>query len=365
MTHSGLATDRESRDPRVDLFRGIALIVIAVDHILANPVARLTPVSWGYSDMAEVFLFLSGYVAGLSALKRRTLRQGLFSRFLIRSLQIYLAYVITTCLLLLLVRRSGSGSVVGRFGENLLSGSWTLVLRDILLLQGIASHLAILILYMFLLSTFPVIIKLCRWRPRLILLLSIGLYVWAQTKGFSLVQSFRQTAYYDPFAWQFIFYLGTVVALSDGRMKRLLEHRATLLAACLVVGTLHVLHGLGIVPIEWRMKPSLGPLRVVHFVGLAIVAQGIVPRTLPKSSCSRFGPARPWPIWSCIACGRHSLLIYCTGAIASGVASIWVEKSGRDSLSLVGANVFVIACLITIAVLAERFLPQQRQTHLR
>ena len=70
------------RDLRLDLFRGIGLWMIFLDHIPHDVVSWLTLRNYGFSDAAEFFVFISGYLAGfiygpiikaghfLSALKR-------------------------------------------------------------------------------------------------------------------------------------------------------------------------------------------------------------------------------------------------------------------------------------------------------
>ena len=54
-----------TRDLRLDLFRGIALFLIFVDHIPGNVLSHFTIQSIGFSDAAEVFIFISGYTAAL------------------------------------------------------------------------------------------------------------------------------------------------------------------------------------------------------------------------------------------------------------------------------------------------------------
>ena len=51
------------RDLRLDLFRGLALWLIFLDHIPANVVNWLTIRNYGFSDAAEIFVFISGYTA--------------------------------------------------------------------------------------------------------------------------------------------------------------------------------------------------------------------------------------------------------------------------------------------------------------
>ena len=51
------------RDLRLDLFRGIALWLIFLDHIPSNIVNWVTIRNYGFSDAAEIFVFISGYTA--------------------------------------------------------------------------------------------------------------------------------------------------------------------------------------------------------------------------------------------------------------------------------------------------------------
>ena len=51
------------RDLRLDLFRGIALWLIFLDHIPSNVVSWITIRNYGFSDATEIFVFISGYTA--------------------------------------------------------------------------------------------------------------------------------------------------------------------------------------------------------------------------------------------------------------------------------------------------------------
>ena len=53
------------RDLRLDLFRGIALWLIFLDHIPTNIVSWVTIRNYGFSDATEIFIFISGYTAAL------------------------------------------------------------------------------------------------------------------------------------------------------------------------------------------------------------------------------------------------------------------------------------------------------------
>src|SRR5258708_4275654 len=51
------------RDLRLDLFRGLALWLIFLDHIPSNIVNWVTIRNYGFSDATEIFVFISGYTA--------------------------------------------------------------------------------------------------------------------------------------------------------------------------------------------------------------------------------------------------------------------------------------------------------------
>src|ERR1700674_3295766 len=83
------------RDPRIDLFRGLALWLIFLDHIPANIVSWITIRNYGFSDAAEIFIFISGYTAAL--VYGRTMRDHGFpiaaAQILRRTWQVYVAHV--------------------------------------------------------------------------------------------------------------------------------------------------------------------------------------------------------------------------------------------------------------------------------
>src|SRR5438270_7903133 len=83
------------RDLRLDLFRGIALWLIFLDHIPSNLVAWVTIRNYGFSDATEIFVFVSGYTAAF--VYGREMRERGFviagARILRRAWQIYVAHV--------------------------------------------------------------------------------------------------------------------------------------------------------------------------------------------------------------------------------------------------------------------------------
>src|SRR6202521_3714161 len=83
------------RELRIDLFRGLALWLIFIDHMSPDILTWFTIRSYGFSDAAEIFIFISGYTAAF--VYGRAMRESGFviaaARILRRVWQIYVANV--------------------------------------------------------------------------------------------------------------------------------------------------------------------------------------------------------------------------------------------------------------------------------
>src|ERR1700684_1541457 len=83
------------RDLRLDLFRGLALWLIFLDHIPSNIVSWVTIRNYGFSDATEIFVFISGYTAAF-VYGREMDNRGFIvasARILKRVWQIYVAHI--------------------------------------------------------------------------------------------------------------------------------------------------------------------------------------------------------------------------------------------------------------------------------
>src|SRR3954452_2631225 len=85
-----------ARDIRLDLFRGLALWFIFLDHIPTNIVSWLTVRNYGFSDATEIFVYISGYTAVI-AYSRMMQREGWLraaARIYRRVWQLYVAHIL-------------------------------------------------------------------------------------------------------------------------------------------------------------------------------------------------------------------------------------------------------------------------------
>ena len=83
------------RELRIDLFRGLALWLIFIDHMSPDVLTWFTIRNYGFSDATEIFIFISGYTAAF-VYGRAMLELGFViatARVLRRVWQIYLAHV--------------------------------------------------------------------------------------------------------------------------------------------------------------------------------------------------------------------------------------------------------------------------------
>src|ERR1700710_1344422 len=86
----------KGRDLRLDLFRGVANWAIFLDHIPDNVVNWITPRNYGFSDAADLFVFISGYTASF-VYARMMIERGFIvgaTRLFKRVWQLYVAHVL-------------------------------------------------------------------------------------------------------------------------------------------------------------------------------------------------------------------------------------------------------------------------------
>src|SRR5437667_8666089 len=105
----------KGRDLRLDLFRGVANWGIFLDHIPNNIVNWVTTRNYGFSDAADLFIFISGYTVAF-VFARMMLERGFIigaSRLLKRVWQIYVAHVFLFVLYLAEI-----GYVAQRYGNS-------------------------------------------------------------------------------------------------------------------------------------------------------------------------------------------------------------------------------------------------------
>jgi hypothetical protein len=313
------------RELRLDLFRGLALWLIFIDHLPPNILTWFTIRNYGFSDATEIFIFISGYTAAF--VYGRAMRDaGLLvatARILRRVWQIYVAHVFLFTIFLAEI-----SYVATRFENPLYTEEMGIMdflkepdvtIVQALLLRFRPVNMDVLPLYIVLMLFLPVILVLMRRSADLTLALSVALY--AATWEFDLYLSSYPNGFwaFNPYAWQLLFVFGAWCAQGGAqRMSRILSSPITLwisvaylLFAFFVTLTWYFPQLGHVIPrrLEQWMYPisktDLDVLRFAHFLALAAVTVRFLPRDWA-------GLKSPW-LRPLILCGQHSLEIFCLG----------------------------------------------------
>ena len=170
------------RDLRLDLFRGIALWLIFLDHIPSNAVSWITIRNYGFSDATEIFVFISGYTAAF--VYGRAMQQHGFivasARVLKRAWQIYVAHVFLFAIYLAEIAYVAHSFDNPLYTEEMgvldFMKNPDVTILQALLLKFKPVNMDVLPLYIVLLLWFAPILWLLLRSPSLALIVSAALY---------------------------------------------------------------------------------------------------------------------------------------------------------------------------------------------
>ncbi len=207
---------KPARDMRLDLARGIMLLIIFVAHVPNNLWADYIPARFGFSSGAEIFVFVSGIASGI-AFGGTFLKKGFgegTKRILKRVLQLYGAHLGTLLVLgggALLIDQATGGTVMAvRYDLEWLRNMPLEGLLDYASLRYVPAFFDILPMYVILLALVIPAMALARHAPRAVLAISCLIWLVMQVAPlhFSGNPVTGANWYFNPFAWQFLFFLG-------------------------------------------------------------------------------------------------------------------------------------------------------------
>lgn len=209
------STSRTERDFRLDLLRGLSLLMIFVDHVPGNVLSQGTMHNFGFCDPAELFVLISGMSSMLAygkAFDRKGRAVG-FGRLLRRITRLYLFQAALVLLsfgvVLLWSRYLHTGS---KLMEPLLEAPASGILQS-LALHAVPAYLDILPLYLVLLAIFPLIYAGLRTSVSLTLAASAALWIAANWVSWLNIPNWAYGGQwpFNPLAWQFLFAIGAAV----------------------------------------------------------------------------------------------------------------------------------------------------------
>ncbi len=360
------------RDIRLDACRGVALWFIFLDHIPDNIGSWLTLRHYGFSDTTEVFMFVSGVTCAL-AYSRVQLHDGWFavvSHTLRRSWQIYAAFLILIIACVVMVHLAGDGAFADETNTRILLELPGSTLAHAVILQYRAVNTDVLPTFVVYHLLFAPLLWLLFRSPNVVLGASLLLYVLVRIWGWNLPQWPTNDWYFNPFAWQLLVVLGAWWAMGGRERSRpqLTSRIVTSLASIYLVFGLVVALSWSIKPLEAAIPPllakliypidksDLDPLRLLHFLAIAVLVAKFVPLNWPGLATSVLRGA--------IRCGENSLEIYCLGVLLSlGGRMVLVEFSSGVTMQIavsVGGVMAMIAAatFLTWVRIASRQQPK-------
>jgi hypothetical protein len=363
---SSATAGRSRRDPRLDFFRGIGMLIILSAHIPDNQWILWIPARFGFSDATEMFVFLSGMASAI-AFGRVFDRDGFVSgsaRVARRVWQIYWIHVAVFVVIAALVAAAGMRPVSGQTYivelnlPHFFADPGALLAR-FLTLTYVPNYFDILPMYLVILVLMPVMILAERLHRALPFVLMAA--IWGLTQGHLLdlpAEPFSDRSwFFDPFGWQLLFYLGFFLM------------RGTLPApgASRVLTVLAILFVLATVPFAYYRiieaspffggwaetlmpltdKTHFGILRLVHFLALAYLAVQLV------AAGGRRLKGRAVAVISKV--GQQTLAVFVTGMVTAQVLGMVLDHTGRDPVATAAANLAGFGVLIGAAYLVAWF----------
>jgi hypothetical protein len=379
-----VAPPANKRDIRLDFFRGLALFCIFIDHIPDNVLGRFTLQSIGMSDAAEAFILISGYTAGIVYGQAQD-RQGVLMgtvRVYQRVWQLYVAHVFLFMLFMAMVAHTVSAFDSSIYSEEFGAGDFIkepdVAVMMALMLRFQPAFMDILPLYIVLLAGLPFALWATKKRPWIGLGLSFGLWLAVQFNDSIALPAYPgpdQLWYFNPFAWQFLFYLSAWFGWRSTQSGVALLDRPWLFrSAAMIVGLLFAIRT------EWQIsefnedipavfatflwplayKTDLGVLRLVNVLALALVVGTLI---RPNAAFLTRAWAQPFLI-----CGRHSLYIFCLGILLSVLCHLLLNEFYGGflmQLAVVTGGVTVMVALAAwidwFAAASKRAISQDRQ----
>jgi hypothetical protein len=305
------------RDLRLDTFRGLFLVWMAVNH-LSGPLHAYLYQALGFVSSAEPFVFISGVTAGM-VYGRIGLQEGRFilrRRAFRRALDIYLFHM-ATFVLVIILEITITSKIYHSFYVYMNplpteSPLMALVLGSVFLMQP--AILDILPMYCLFLLITPFIVNRFKTKQGTWWVLAGSLVVWslATYTSWDSLERYGERflpcnfGFFDPFAWQFLFVGGLFFGFRRAEARAMPINKPLIIFSLLIsIGLLLVRYKIGPsklfgFDIDYlTIRETFGPIRVVNMAALAylVTCLGV-----------RYPKLFEWPFFSYL--GQHSLQVF-------------------------------------------------------
>lgn len=348
------------RDLRLDLCRGIALWFVYLDHIPDNICSWLTLRHYGFSDTTEIFMFVSGVTCAMAyrAVQRQDGWWAVIGHTTRRASEIHAAFLTLIVAIVVVVYWVGDDRLADETNVRILLQQPGAALGHAMILQYRPVNTDVLPTFALFHLLFAPLLYFFLKAPNVAIAASALLYGLVQVYGWNLPQWPRNDWYFNPFAWQFLVVMGAWwVMIGRNRFGEFVTSR------CVVaLGIAYLVFSL-IVALSWSIKPlemlipqflakliypidksDLDPLRILHFLAIAVLVARFVPSDWP--------PLKAPLLRGAVRCGENSLEIYCVGVLLSLLAHLLSLRISGGVASQIALSVAGILWLVGLAMLS-------------
>lgn len=356
---------KQARDPRLDFFRGVGMLIILLAHIPSDDWALWIPARFGFSDATEMFVFQSGMASAIAfgSTFDRSGPIALVARITQRIWQIFWAhiavFIVVTAIMVVAGTRYDGVTYVDSLNLVPFIRDPGHLLVGLLTLTYVPNYFDILPMYIVILALLPVMILAARIHR--LLPFAIMALLWFLTQlnmtGLPAEPWSDRPWFFNPFGWQFLFFTGFFIMRGNLPVPDF-DRRLMTLAIAMVVIT---------VPFAWVRfqevhpffqmaadqllpftdKTNFGFLRFIHFMALCYIAIHLVGE---RGSRLR-GPA----VRVVTVVGQQSLAVFIMGMVIAQPIGIALDHAGRTTGAEVLGNLFGFAMLIATAYLVRWF----------
>jgi hypothetical protein len=326
------------RDTALDVWRGVALITIFINHVSGNVLENLTHRNFGFSDAAELFVFFAGYAAAAAYFSRYVWGQKLAITMKVtsRAVSLYITHlalvVLGGAVFSMGVIRTGDLGLFSVIALEPLMMDPAEALVSAATLRYQPGFLNILPLYFVLIGALPLLLALAARNMALAVGLSGSVYLAAGLSGLNF-QTFPLPGgwFFNPLSWQFLFVIGFALGARRQRAGQAIPYRrgAWWAAVAYLALALLVMRGTGLPPSGWLPLPDFLALPEKQFLSvprlLHVLALCYVVAHSPLQGWARELASRN-PL---AMLGRHSLPVFCTGLVVS-ITGVALKQTGFD-----------------------------------
>jgi hypothetical protein len=358
------------RDVRLDLCRGVALWFAFLNHVPDNIGSWLTLRNYGFSDSAEIFMFVSGATCALaySRIRRRDGWVAVAAHTLRRSCEIYVAFLVLIIAYVVIIYLAGDAQFADETHIGFLLDQPGAALTHAAILQYRPVNTDALPNFIVYHLLFVPLLWSMFKSPNVTLGASLCLYLSVQVYGWNLPQWPIDDWYFNPFAWQVLVVLGAWWVMGGGEKlwSLLMSRTVTCSAAVFLLFSLMVTLSWSNRPLEHVIPPllvkliypidksDLDLLRLLHFLAIAVLVARFVRRDWKGSMTPLLRGA--------VRCGENSLEIYCLGVLLAFGGKVLLVQVTSGIAMQIAVSIGGIILMIAFATLLTWLATGSRQS---